>query len=343
MYIFMLIPIRFLILFLLLIGSLQLSANITTTRGGDMWVQEYSPGFFRLKGMLLLTDAPTNFDSVQVDWGDALTQVICLAGYPSTVTPQGVRVSFNLTHVYSPGTYNLLLTCGKRVPWILNMDNSGSTDFKIVSSFIYDPNSGMNSLPLGDTLNYEVELVAGVTNTIAHTVVDFEGDSVRFYRLTPAMSINFQQPEVAGGGTFTYTSGSGNFTWDPQVPGLYSALFGIYEYRQNQNGNWVTFGVHAREIILDVGSVSGVGTNSAWPQLSLFPNPNTGIFTINGLQAGDCVRIENASGSVVQAATVTEASLRIDLSAISPGVYFVIVDDTQRRFGLRSARVMICE
>jgi hypothetical protein len=307
-----------------------------------MWVQEYSPGFFRLKGMLLLTDPPTVFDSVRIDWGDAFIQNVCLYGYPTTTTPQGTRVSFNLTHTYSPGTYNLLLSCGKRVPWIMNMDNSGSTDFKIIASFIYDPNSGMNSLPLGDTLNYEVELVAGVTNTIAHTAVDFEGDSVRFYRLTPAMSINFQQPEVVGGGTFTYTNGSGNFTWDPQLPGLYSVLFGIYEYRQNQNGNWVVFGVHAREVLLDVGSVSAVPELQA-SDMRVFPNPSCGYITVQGLQENDVVGVYDALGVCVLRQAAQSGSLQMDLSELPPGVYCVKVDSGDVRYGFRSKQIVVAE
>jgi hypothetical protein len=322
--------------------SISLYSNITTTRGGDIWVQEYSPGFFRLKGMLLLTDPPTVFDSVRIDWGDALMQKVCLYGYAATTTPQGTRVSFDLTHIYSPGTYNLLLTCGKRVPWITNMDNSGDSDFTLLSSFICDPNLSMNSLPLGDTLNYEVELNAGTMNVIPHTAVDFEGDSVRFYRLTPLVTTNYQQPESVGGGTFTYTSGSGNFSWDPQVPGLYSVLFGIYEYRQFQNGNWVMYGVHTREILLDVGSVSAVPELQT-SEMHIFPNPSSGYITVQGLQANDVVVVYDALGVCVLKQTSESESTRMDLSQLAPGVYWLMIESDDLRFGLRSKQIVVAE
>lgn len=322
--------------------SISLYSNITTTRGGDIWVQEYSPGFFRFKGMVLLSDFPTVFDSARVDWGDGTYITFSLYGYPAVQTPQGARVSFDIAHSYSPGLYNPILTCGKRVPWIMNMDNSGGSDFTLLSSFIYDPNSSMNSLPLGDTLNYEVELNAGTMNVIPHTAVDFEGDSVRFYRLTPLVTTNYQQPESVGGGTFTYTSGSGNFSWDPQVPGLYSVLFGIYEYRQNQNGNWVMYGVHTREILLDVGSVSAV-PELRTTEMRIFPNPSCGYITVQGLQENDVVGVYDALGVCVLKQAAQSGSLQMDLSELPPGVYCVKVDSSDVRFGLRSKQVVVAE
>jgi hypothetical protein len=170
----------------------------------------------------------SNADSLTIDWGDALQQDICLGLYPFTITTQGALVQYEVLHSYSPGGYNVFVTGGKRVPYIRNIPNSENTNYMSVIYFEFYPNLPIISLPLADSVNFEVEMNVGVTNVIPQMPTDANGDSIRLR--AERTSCWVCSTGNCGGGTFTYSSGNGYYSWHPDTAGLYVLYFGVYEY-----------------------------------------------------------------------------------------------------------------
>ena len=55
-------------------------------------------------------------------------------------------------------------------------------------------------------------------------------------------------------------------------------------------------------------------------QLSAYPNPSTGQFTVNGIAIGVQLQIIDATGRVAQELRLDESKI-VDLSGMAPGIY----------------------
>ena len=64
-------------------------------------------------------------------------------------------------------------------------------------------------------------------------------------------------------------------------------------------------------------------TPDALPEISIFPNPNTGLFEISGIAQGD-YNILNTAGQVIQRGQLTGNS-SIDIADAPQGVYFISI------------------
>lgn len=292
--------------------------------GGDTWMRQINSNTMALRGWILLTEAPETQDSLTIDWGDALQQDICLGLYPFTITTQGALVQYEVLHSYSPGGYNVFVTGGKRVPYIRNIPNSENTNYMSVIYFEFYPNLPIISLPLADSVNFEVEMNVGVTNIIPQNATDANGDSIRFYKLS-APAVGFVQPEIAGGGTFTYSSGNGYYSWNPDTAGLYVLYFGVYEYRLSPSMNWVSYGVHTREVLIDAGSVSSVNQNQTESSVSVVPNPSAGFFSLTCSQDISSLSVYDVHGRTINNFKSYGNSATVDLSEEPAGVYFCTI------------------
>lgn len=60
---------------------------------------------------------------------------------------------------------------------------------------------------------------------------------------------------------------------------------------------------------------------------SISPNPATSNVTISNVEAGGSVTIVNINGSVVQSQSISSSSQTIDISHLTSGVYFVVIED----------------
>lgn len=296
--------------------------------GGDTWMRQINSNTMALRGWILLTEAPQTQDSLTIDWGDALQQDICLGLYPFTITTQGALVQYEVLHSYSPGGYNVFVTGGKRVPYIRNIPNSENTNYMSVIYFEFYPNLPITSLPLADSVNFEVEMNVGVTNVIPQNATDANGDSIRFYKLS-APAVGFVQPEIAGGGTFTYSSGNGYYSWNPDTAGLYVLYFGVYEYRLSPSMNWVSYGVHTREVLIDAGSVSSIDENQTQRSVSVVPNPSAGKFIVESAVNAISITVFDISGREVYFESANGRITSVELNDQPDGVYFIsiIFDD----------------
>jgi hypothetical protein len=62
--------------------------------------------------------------------------------------------------------------------------------------------------------------------------------------------------------------------------------------------------------------------------IDIYPNPNSGVFTVNGLLLGQVVEIYNCLGQKLQTLQASNTLMQLDLSAYSNGVYVVVVHNT---------------
>ena len=53
----------------------------------------------------------------------------------------------------------------------------------------------------------------------------------------------------------------------------------------------------------------------------LFPNPNTGKFTISGLDKGNVIRIFDVTGKLVYDEIAKDNSVVVDLEGLNKGIY----------------------
>jgi hypothetical protein len=62
--------------------------------------------------------------------------------------------------------------------------------------------------------------------------------------------------------------------------------------------------------------------------IDIYPNPNSGVFTINGIRQEQTVGIYNCLGQKIQTLPASNTFMQLDLSAYSKGTYLVVVRNT---------------
>lgn len=75
-------------------------------------------------------------------------------------------------------------------------------------------------------------------------------------------------------------------------------------------------------------------TNSA---ISIFPNPVSDHFYLNGIEKNSSVAIMNATGQLIQTCTAN-APREFDASELAPGIYFINIESAGRRTFLKLAK-----
>ncbi|MEO6830780.1 MAG: T9SS type A sorting domain-containing protein, partial [Chitinophagaceae bacterium] len=66
-------------------------------------------------------------------------------------------------------------------------------------------------------------------------------------------------------------------------------------------------------------------TNCAPSAIKIFPNPVTSVVHIQGIEAGDQVKIMDALGQIVTSAVSPGNIATLDLTPYAPGVYSVLI------------------
>ncbi|MBL4652682.1 MAG: T9SS type A sorting domain-containing protein, partial [Flavobacteriales bacterium] len=122
---------------------------------------------------------------------------------------------------------------------------------------------------------------------------------------------------IAGGGDGSYTYYWGVAGSTATVTGLGSNSYSVIV--TDGNGCTVTENVSISEP-LSIGEIS----NSI--QLSLFPNPNNGMFTLNISKEGSyTIIIRNVIGQTVKNVNLNGTQVEISLNSVEAGIYFVTI------------------
>jgi hypothetical protein len=128
------------------------------------------------------------------------------------------------------------------------------------------------------------------------------------------------------GGLFTGTSVTGT-AFDPSAgPGTYPVVYTVTDTNGCTGSDTLNIAVSA-----GVGILENAGNG-----FSVYPNPSSGMFTLNLATAGSTVEVYDVLGKVISSVKYSNAgTVQLDLSAQPAGVYFVCVN------GSNTKRIMI--
>lgn len=291
--------------------------------------------------------------------------------------PGGLYYNAFLAKYAPDGTLVWIKTAGgdyDEVAWSLTLDNSGKIyvtgEFNASANFdniqlittgnanifvaCYDPTTGdvLWAKGAGGKLIDRARGI-GTDGTNIFITGQFGGDTATFGTFN-LIGVDSSDIFMAG------LNSSGDFVWATSVGGIHDAPEGLsYESGNAITGD--TFGnIYATGALLDGGtfgtiSVSKYGRtdafiskisqviisvpeNNQFNEISIYPNPNNGVFDLKTDQPGELhtVQIYNVMGQKVYEAGNLQASssLQIDLSLKEKGVYVVITtskDQTVKR------------
>jgi hypothetical protein len=71
------------------------------------------------------------------------------------------------------------------------------------------------------------------------------------------------------------------------------------------------------------------GSSSA---IRIYPNPSSGIFSVAGLPLNSCVEVFNVLGEKVFLYEADDTFLKVDLSDVPNGIYFVKIDNGTKSY-----------
>lgn len=158
-------------------------------------------------------------------------------------------------------------------------------------------------------------------------------------------------------GSFNGWTGSAHMT-DADGDGIYSLTiegvspFSVIEYKYRINGNWDTsefpsggpnrvyrasYWNNLNDIYNDGESTVGIDIQAAISRISVYPNPNSGMFTIDIQQTSVqdvSVSISNIQGQIVYEEylkSVSTHTMKLDLSSYSKGLYFLKIGKEVRK------------
>jgi uncharacterized repeat protein (TIGR03803 family) len=100
-------------------------------------------------------------------------------------------------------------------------------------------------------------------------------------------------------------------------------------------GTTVTGGIYADGTVFSFPltyNVIGINENNYPAILNVYPNPSTGIFTLNSKITSGEISVRNTVGEIVLLSTINQQSSAIDLSNQPNGIYFVNVKTEKESF-----------
>ncbi|MBK8845752.1 MAG: T9SS type A sorting domain-containing protein [Bacteroidetes bacterium] len=125
---------------------------------------------------------------------------------------------------------------------------------------------------------------------------------------------------VGAQGVIKKTSDAGA-TWITETSGTFNELRSVY-FPNSALG----FAAGANGTILKwTASSIGINENNSSASSNVYPNPNTGKFTLNNFEGNSIVEIVNAKGQIVLSEQVVLSNHMLDISDFAAGVYSIVV------------------
>jgi hypothetical protein len=226
------------------------------------------------------------------------------------IQPAGLSVTANVTadnkcYGDSSGSANTTVSGGTGL-YTYNWNPGGEATSNIISL-----TAGTYTVTVRDSCGATVTATATITQPPALLV---KLDSVN---VTNIVSCNGKAKAIASGGTPPFT-----YKWLPggqTIDSIYNQCSGAYCCTVTDNS-----GCSKSVCIVINNATEGIGNISAGGgQLSVYPNPSNGIFTIESSVASNqwSVQVYNMMGQQVYIGKLNATSTQIDLSANSQGIY----------------------
>jgi hypothetical protein len=254
--------------------------------------------------------------------------------------------AFSETEICAGDTTWASITLTGTTPWYLMISLGGN----VVPMFSNKPN--MNSIPFNPTADIEVT-IQSVTDGTGCTTTGFPTAWIKVLPLpsTPAKPSGLEYVGLLTGTQSVYTipaaDSAESYTWtlDPAEAGAltvsenglecsidWASTFTGQVSLKVKGLNECGEGYDSDPLAITVANTYGVGENESGPELTVFPNPNSGSFqlTIKDLTDIVSVRVINSTGEVIFREDDVEISGKhskiIDLSVQPAGVYYLRVE-----------------
>ncbi|WP_027418390.1 T9SS type A sorting domain-containing protein [Crocinitomix catalasitica] len=88
-----------------------------------------------------------------------------------------------------------------------------------------------------------------------------------------------------------------------------------------------------RSLIMNLAADAGIENNET--TFSIYPNPNNGIFKIDGVYAGEDLRIIDLTGKIVFEEQLKNTIETINISFLPAGIYFLAINHSKQKISIR--------
>ena len=88
-----------------------------------------------------------------------------------------------------------------------------------------------------------------------------------------------------------------------------------------------------RSLIINLAADAGIENNET--TFSVYPNPNNGVFKIEGENAGEDLRIIDLTGKIVFEAQLKNTIETINISYLPAGIYFLTIQNSKQKISIR--------
>ncbi|HLG03652.1 MAG TPA: hypothetical protein VI731_08665, partial [Bacteroidia bacterium] len=211
--------------------------------------------------------------ALKIYWGDGDSSILVRANGPSGLPcsssegngvfqvaegfPNYKKNEYTGYHTYSPGSYQVMVIDPNRVAGIMNIPNSVNVPFVLMTTLIVNPYFGCNSTPVLTSLPLD-NACSG--HCYFHNVgaYDPDNDDSLSFAIGPAIGPDslplpgYTLPNIPGGGNLSIDPVTGDVAWcNPMVPGDYSLVIYVYEWKKMQLG-YVNKSIVRRDMMIHV-------------------------------------------------------------------------------------------
>lgn len=220
--------------------------------------------------------------------------------------------------------------------WIISGLNTSSTDTVIACDSLtwidgntyFANNTTATHTLAGASINgcdSTVTLDLTINNSPTVTIAPFSTDTVCLS--SSAVNLPVGTPAL---GVYSGNGVSGT-SFDPNSAGT-GDHYVIYSYT---DGNTCT---SSDSTLIVVNSCVGINESTNFHGVSIFPNPNNGIFTIEVINTDANVKVINTQGQVILTKKILNKKEQFDLSNNAKGIYFVTVTSNE---GVTTQKVIV--
>ncbi len=237
-----------------------------------------------------------------------------------------VMYKFSCVHVYDgPGIYKPYFIDNYRISGIKNITNSSTKSMTIFSLLSINAFTGPNTTPL-----YSVPIASvNVGNILNYNpgLSDIDGDSLSYHLVNCIVTPTTAYYIPANS---SLNNSTGTLTYQADTVGLYSFKFLVKEWRKDVDSVFQLIGETEIDFVVDVVASVGIKELDKKESIGLYPNPTSSILNIktNSKTISE-IEIINSLGQTVLKQKYSES---IDVSKLSPGCYFIRINNSYSKF-----------
>lgn len=320
-----------LILLLFLIQNI----NANEYRGGQISITQLSTSSIQADVELLI-DVHSDIENLEICWGDGICTAITAQSIESIPTWGLKKYNYTVLHSYQDqGTYTVSIENCCFDDEIANMPNADDDPFVIETRITLG--TSFNTTPYYPFIGASVGSVNEPAGIFGWDD-DPEGDEY-VSELCDIDVDTYSQPDISlpvPGNVIFNNSSTGSVSWNsPPIEGTYTLQSCVTEFR---NGEEISF---SKRIICFMAGDFASATAEPISDLglSIFPNPiqNKKLWIHNDGSAPNTslnIRIHNINQQLVfeEKATTAFDTKAIDLSELSAGVYFILMQTERRSY-----------